>query len=82
MLPTPVNPNKLHDELDGYDKILQLFLVNGFKLGFSLGCISTPTSTNAKNHASAMKHGDVTNAHIQEGLRLNRIAGPFSHPSL
>lgn len=55
-------------------------MVNGFNFRFSSDCVSTLTSTIAKKQASTLKYSDIINTHIQEGLRLNRILGPFSHP--
>lgn len=77
---TPVNWDKLNKELDGYDQDLRSYLVNGFKNGFSIGCVSTPNAPFPKNHSSALKHSNVIQDHIRKGLSLKRIAGPYATP--
>lgn len=79
-IPTPVKWDNLNKELEGYDKDLRTYLVNGFKYGFSIGCVETPTAPLSKNHNSALKHREVIENHIQKSLNLRRIAGPFSTP--
>lgn len=79
-LPTPVKPEKLSEELQGYDEQLKKYLIDGFTYGFSLGCTETPQSHIASNHKSTASHGEVINAHISKGLSLDRIADPFSEP--
>lgn len=54
-IPTPVKWDNLNKELEGYDKDLRTYLVNGFKYGFSIGCVETPTAPLSKNHNSALK---------------------------
>lgn len=54
--------------------------MNGFRYGFSIGCVETPTAPLSKNLKSALKHKKVIENHIQKGLSLGRIVGPFSTP--
>lgn len=61
---TPIKWDKLEHELEGYDKRLRTYLVNGFRYVFSLGCVETPTAPLSKNHNSALKHKVIEN-HIQ-----------------
>lgn len=79
-IPTPVKWDKLNKELEGYDQDLRSYLVNGFKNGFSIGCVSTPNAPFSKNHNSALKHSNVIQDHIRKSLSLKRIAGPYSTP--
>lgn len=79
-IPTPIKWNKLEHELEGYDKGRRTYLVNGFRYGFSIGCVETPTTPLSKNHKSALKHKKVIENHIQKSLSLGRIVGPFSTP--
>lgn len=77
---TPVNWDKLNNELEWYDQDLRSYLVNGFKNGFSIGCVSTPNAPFPKNHSSALKHSNVIQDHIRKGLSLKIIAGPYATP--
>lgn len=66
--------------MEGYDKGLLTYLVNGFRCGFSIGCVETHTTPLYKNHNSALQQKEVIENHIQQRLSLGRIAGPFSTP--
>lgn len=55
-LPTPVKPEKLSEELQGYDEQLKKYLIDGFTCGFSLGCTETTQSHIATNHKSTASH--------------------------
>lgn len=79
-IPTPIKWDKLEHELEGYDKRLRTYLMNGFRYGFPLGCVETPEAPLSKNHNSALKHKKVIENYIPKNLSLERIAGPFSTP--
>ena len=81
-LPTPINPEKLKSELEGYDKQKLNFLVSGFTFGFRLGCIRNPSIHPPHNHKSTDEHPDIVEDYINTGLSRKRISGPFPHPPL
>ena len=78
---TPVLPDQLSFHLDGYDELLRLELVEGFKFGFDIGFRGTPNSdTNVKNLKSSFENTDIVAKKIQRELFENRLAGPFKEP--
>lgn len=66
-IPTPIRWDRLEHKLEGYDKGLKTYFVNGFRYGFSEGCVETPTAPLSKNHNSALKHKrslETINKHV------------------
>lgn len=82
VLPTPVNPVRLHNELLGYETDELKLLVNGFTFGFRLGCVKSPSIHPPHNHKSTYEHPEVIEEYIHTGLSKQRIAGPFPRPPL
>lgn len=82
VLPTPVNPLRLHNELLGYEADELKLLVNGFTFGFRLGCVKSPSIHPPHNHKSTYEHPEVIEDYIHTGLSKQRIAGPFTRPPL
>lgn len=79
-LPTPVKVNVLSSFLRGYDSTLSAFLINGFTLGFSLGCINRPLPLLSNNHSSVRLHPDIVKDKIDKEILLGRVSGPYSCP--
>ncbi|KAK3101834.1 hypothetical protein FSP39_006695 [Pinctada imbricata] len=79
-LPTPINPVKLENELEGYNPLKLDYLIQGLKFGFHLGCSKSPSVHPPHNHKSVYSHPDIIEEYINAGISTNRIKGPFSVP--
>lgn len=80
VLPTPVNPVRLHNELLGYETDELKLFVNGFTLGLDLAV--SPSIHPPHNHKATYEHPEVIEEYIHTGLSKQRIAGPFPRPPL
>ena len=79
-LTTPVRVLKLRNFLQGYDKNITKFSVEGFSQGFSLGFQGNLITSIAKNHRSVLENEDLVSEKINSECSLGRISGPFSSP--
>jgi hypothetical protein len=86
ILPSPVNPEVLARELQGYKKDLFQTNIDGFTFGFKLGMEgdkSHGTCTRiSKNHKSAIENPAKVYQKLAKESLLNRITGPFKTPPL
>lgn len=69
-VPTTIKHDVLLQELQGYDKSLVSFLVDGFKFGFRLEC-----SEFQSNYAK--KKSDGGQKMLDKELGFNRVSGPY-----
>lgn len=79
-MPSPVSSLILCQVLQGYDTCKSAYLVNGFRYGFQIGCLSIPAQACrlVTNLRSAFTFPQVIDAKIKKELSLNRILGPYS----
>ncbi len=81
LLPTPILPWVLENELQGYDTTEVSCLIQGFTTGFKIPQISPITGLYLyKRHASAQKLHSETQSLIRKELETGRVAGPFKQP--
>ena len=77
---SPVDPQVLHQALEGYDSGKREFLVQGFTQGFNIPFSGNLPATHANNLKSALAFPEVVRDKIRAELDNNRIEGPFNHP--
>ena len=77
---TPVDPDKLHEMLEGYPAQDRAFLVDGFTHGFHIPFQGTLPPPCHKNLPSALQYPEVINAKLEKEISKGRIAGPFNLP--
>lgn len=75
--PSPVNSSRLAAWLDGYDTGETNWMVEGFTVGFRLGCLGMAGPRSCNNQASANNRPDVVENYIEKETGLGRLAGPF-----
>ena len=83
VVPTPVSPDVLQCMLQGYDVVKTKYLVNGFAVGFNIGCLWIPvqTDTTVLNMKSAFQFPQVIDDKLMKEQALGRVLGPFKvHP--
>lgn len=81
-MPTPVNANKLAEELRGYHPYFKKRLISGFQNGFSLGFQGHAISRSCLNHKSALSNPTAVYEKLAKESLAGRIAGPFKKPPL
>ena len=79
-LPSPVNPDVLSIELQGYDVSKKDRLLQGFKFGFKLGI--DQQSRQAKNHNSTLQNPDIVYEKLAKESLRHRLTGPYSQSPL
>ena len=72
--------DRLEFLLDGYDIILKLFLVDGFRYGFRVNFVGERASSESPNLKSALERPDITRAKLHQECDAGRIVSPFSTP--
>lgn len=77
LAPSPINILQLERELAFYNHPDNIFLMQGFKRGFSLQYEGPRVASESKNLKSARLHPDIVKQNIQNEIDLERIAGPF-----
>lgn len=75
-LPTTINAQKLACELEGYDKSLKSYLIDGFTFGFRLGCVGEPVFSLHRNHNTVYQNKMVVSEKLSKELSLGRISEP------
>ena len=76
-LPTPIKVGELQDLLRGYDPVKAKYLIDGFTVGFRLGCKEFVTSQASKNAFTVQSNVIAARDLIQAELDSGRVAGPF-----
>lgn len=76
-LPSPIRVDRFKHYLRAYPKQLREILLNGFTVGFSLGATSEISILSTKNHKSALRNPEITQAKITKELNKGRYKGPF-----
>lgn len=66
--------------MQGYNKHLHAKLVKGFREGFRLGYVGTPSNTFCDNHKSATVNHEAVYLKLAKESLAGRVAGPFSAP--
>ena len=77
-LHTPKQIDNLHKALQNYPH--KNFILEGFSEGFHLGFEGEDIATFGKNGKTINDNVTIAEGKIDQELKLNRIAGPFSHP--
>ena len=75
-LPSPINPFKFYELLDGYDESERIWVFNGFRFGFRLMSETKPQNNEPVNHISVRRNPEIAGKLIDEELRTGRISGP------
>ena len=85
VVPSPVSPNVLHRLLlqcllHGYDDVKSQYLINGFTVGFNIGCLEIPAQKDTKvsNMKSAFQFPHFIDDKLRKELALGRILVPFN----
>ena len=80
-VPTPVNPNRLNEFLQGYPDKERIYLIDGFTNGFKIHQDRQITQTVVTpNHPSIKEHTQIAQTMIQEELQAGRLLGPYTTP--
>ena len=77
-LPSPVDPARLSNLLEGYEH--QAYIIDGFKHGFSMNYQGPDKSLTSSNSHSVQKLPHIVQEKLHHEIKLGRIAGPFSEP--
>lgn len=83
-LPTPINVDELEYLLTvtNYPSHLTLYLLHGFRYGFSTNYQGDQSPLFSTNSHSALLNPEQVDLKLQNELQQGRIAGPFSSPPL
>ena len=81
-MPTPVIVERLEFLLSGYTHSIADFLSLGFREGFPLHYVGSPSCSDANNLISASENPEVVDAKIHKELEAGRLAGPFMNRPL
>lgn len=76
-VPTPVNPIRLKEYLEGYDENKVEYLVNGFKHGFRSGFVGSVNNKIEQNLKSCFDKPHLIEEYINDEITAGRFAGPF-----
>ena len=75
---TPINVNCLKRLLTSYNKKEAIYLLNGFKFGFSLHYEGPRKARMSQNLKSALANPTLVREKIHKEIAAGRMAGPFN----
>lgn len=77
-LPTPIDAEKLHVLLQGYDRSKAEYLVEGFRNGFRIGYNEERPGVLSPNLKSALQQPNLVTEKLAKEIREGRLAGPLN----